>query len=81
MKTDYFEGPKTRQKRLAKVASYTPESLVEELSDSDGTLEIQSDGTLKMIGTGHLPSVWHEAFAIHRKAVLAITHAHERKQP
>jgi hypothetical protein len=75
VKTDYFEGPQARRKRLEKIASYTPELIADELEKSGGTFEIRPDKTIKLTNTGHLSSVWHSAFSQHRKDVLEILEA------
>lgn len=67
-----MESPKLRRERLAKLAAYTPARVLEELRTMGGTLETLADGTVKLTGTGHAPSLWHEAFSDHRPAVLEL---------
>jgi hypothetical protein len=65
-------NPKLRRDRLAQLEAYTPARVLEELHTMGGTLETLEDGKIKLTGTGHAPSLWHEAFSDHRPAVLEL---------
>ena len=67
-----FVSQKTRAQRAAQLAEFTAELILENLEQAGGKLEVLPDGRLKLIGTGHLPAVWHEAFGIHRTTVLKL---------
>jgi hypothetical protein len=75
MSRNPFENPKKRLERLARISAYNPARVLEELHVMGGTLEVLPCGFLKLTGTGHASSIWHEAFSVHRAGVLELSEA------
>jgi hypothetical protein len=77
----HYGPPKVREARRALIAAFTPEGIVRDLDMSGGTLEVMPNGIIKLTGTGLLPAVWHEAFTLNQKAVIALARTPERTKP
>jgi hypothetical protein len=64
-----WQNPTSRRQHAELIAAYNPESLLKELHDADGKLEVLNSGTLKLTGAGNLPTAWHQAFVRDRHVI------------